>query len=270
MMELFARTFLALLTAASLAMAGCAGQSSGSGARDPVRLAETEYDLARDLWLQRGQLREALEHALKATELDPDNAEAHHLAALLYLDFCARSPSECRLGEAEKHARLALSLRSDLREAKNTLGVILINAHRPREAVQVLRPLSEDILYSTPEKAWGNLGLAYLDAGDSDRAIDALRRSLAAQPLFCVGSYRLGLAYEKKGDLRAAAEALTRALETEAPECSRLQDALAVRARVRGRLDQLEEQKADLRRCVELSASSETGKNCRSILEKLK
>ncbi|MFZ5894071.1 MAG: tetratricopeptide repeat protein [Myxococcota bacterium] len=253
-----------------VAFGGCGGRSSGPGAQDPTRLAETEYDLARDLWLQRGQLREGLEHALKATELDPENAEAHHLVALLYLDFCARSPSECRLAEAERHAREALSIRRDLREARNTLGVILINARRPREAIDVLRPLSEDILYQTPEKAWGNLGLAYLDAGDADHAIDALRRSLAAQPLFCVGSYRLGLAYEKKGDFRAALEALTRALETEAPECSRLQDALAARARVHGRLEQREEEKADLGRCIELSARSETGKNCRSMLEKLK
>jgi Tfp pilus assembly protein PilF len=260
----------ALTLALSAALVSCAGNGSGPGAQDPIRLAETEYDLARDLWLQRGQLRQGLEHALKATDLDPDNAEAHHLVALLYLDFCARSPSECRLSDAEEHARKALSIRPDLREARNTLGVILINARRPRDAVEVLKPLSEDILYQTPEKAWGNLGLAYLDAGDADRAIDALRRSLAAQPLFCVGSYRLGLAYEKKGDLRAALEALTRALETEAPECSRLQDAVSARARVHGRLEQVEEQKADLARCVELSAHSETGKNCRSMLEKLK
>jgi Tfp pilus assembly protein PilF len=148
--------------------------------------------------------------------------------------------------------------------------VILIQAHRPREAVDVLRPLSEDILYQTPEKAWGNLGFAYLEAGDVDRAIDALRRSIAAQPLFCVGSYRLGLAYERKGDAKSALDALTRALETEAPECSRLQDAFAARARVYTRLDQPEPAKADLARCVELSASSETGKNCRSMLEKVK
>lgn len=269
MMARIARSVFAWALVGSVVVS-CAGHGSGPGAQDPTRLAETEYDLARDLWLQRGQLRQGLEHALKATELDPENADAHHLVALLYLDFCARSPSECRLAEAEKHAREALSIRPDLREARNTLGVTLINARRPRDAIEVLKPLSEDILYQTPEKAWGNLGLAYLDAGDADRAIDALRRSLAAQPLFCVGSYRLGLAYEKKGDLRAALEALTRALETEAPECSRLQDALAARARVHARLDQPEEQKTDLARCSELSPRSETGKNCRSMLEKLK
>jgi tetratricopeptide (TPR) repeat protein len=253
-----------------LAMSCSSGQATGPGAQDPVRLAETEYDLARDLWLQRGQLRDALEHALKAVKLDEQNAEAQHLVALLYLDFCARSARDCRLPEAEQHARLALKLKPDLREARNTLGVILIHAKRPREAVSELRPLSEDILYQTPEKAWGNLGWAYLELGDLERSIDALRRSIAAQPLFCVGSYRLGLAYHRKGEPKAALDALTRALETEAPECSRLQDAFVARARVHRELGHSDAEKADLARCVELSGSTEAGKNCRSMLEKLK
>jgi type IV pilus assembly protein PilF len=261
----------AVLTSWLLFALSCSGGAAGGpGAQDPTRVAEAEYDLARDLWLQRGQLRDALEHALKAVQLDDQNAEAQHLVALLYLDFCSRSTNDCRLSEAEQHARLALKLKPDLREARNTLGVILIHAKRAREAVDVLRPLSEDILYQTPEKAWGNLGWAYLESGDPERAIDALRRSIAAQPLFCVGSYRLGLAYQRKGEPKAALDALTRALETEAPECSRLQDAVAARAKVHGELGQVDAQRADLTRCVELSGSTEAGKNCRSMLEKLK
>ncbi|HEY8943970.1 MAG TPA: tetratricopeptide repeat protein [Polyangiaceae bacterium] len=248
----------------------CAGQSNGPGAQDPVRQAENEYDIARDLWLNRGQLREALEHALKAVELDEDNADAQHLTALLYLDFCARRPGECRLEDAERHARKAVEIRPDFREARNTLGVTLIHNRKPREAVAVLKPLSDDILYQTPEKAWGNLGWAYLEAGDLDRAVDALRRSIAAQPLFCVGSFRLGLALERKGELVPAQDAFTRALETEAPECSRLQDAVAGRARIASRLGQTEQARADLARCVELASTTTTGKNCRSMLEKLK
>lgn len=258
------------LIALLVTAAHCTPARGGPGAQDPTRQAETEYDLSRDLWLRRGDPREALSHALKAIELDDQNAEAQHLVALLYLDFCARNSEECRIAEAERHARRSLELRADLREAKNTLGVILIHERRFREAIDVLRPLSEDILYQTPEKAWGNLGWAYLELGDADRAVDALRRSIAAQPLFCVGSYRLGLAYERKKEPKAALDALTRALETEAPECSRLQDAVAARARVRTTLQDVDGARADLSRCVELSSSTETGKNCRSMLEKLK
>ncbi|HWZ88067.1 MAG TPA: tetratricopeptide repeat protein, partial [Polyangiaceae bacterium] len=153
-------------------------------------MSESEYDIARDLWLRRNQAREALAHALKAVELDDSNADAAHLVALLYLDFCSRGPAECRLGEAEKHARLALTDKPDFREAKNTLAVVLIHEKRYPDAIAVLTPLTEDILYQTPENAWGNLGWAYLEQGAFDRAIDALKRSVAAQPLFCVGSYR--------------------------------------------------------------------------------
>jgi tetratricopeptide (TPR) repeat protein len=192
------------------------------------------------------------------------------LVALLYLDFCARSPAECRLAEAEKAAAKALELKRDFREARNTLGVVLIHEKRPRDAIAVLKPLSEDILYQTPEKAWGNLGWAYYEAGEIERAIDALRRSIAAQPLFCVGSYRLGLAYERRGELAPALSAFTRALETRAPECQSLQDALFGRARVAERLGQTDSIRADLERCIELSGATGTGKNCRSMLEKLK
>jgi Tfp pilus assembly protein PilF len=258
---------LSVLVASSLA-AGCAGSNRGGG--DPVRQSESEYDIARDLWLRRGQTREALDHALRAVELDEENSEAFHLVALLYLDFCSRSPSECRLADAEKAARRALALNRDFREARNTLGVVLIHQKRPRDAVAVLRPLAEDILYQTPEKAWGNLGWAYFEAGDIDRAIDALRRSIAAQPLFCVGSYRLGLAYERRNELAPALAAFSRAVETRVPECGQLQDAWWGRARVAERLGQTDSIRADLERCIELSKTTETGKKCRSSLDKLK
>ena len=103
--------------------------------------------------------------------------------------------------------------RPDFREAKNTLAVVLINEHRYSDAIAVLKPLTEDILYQTPENAWGNLGWAYLQQGSFDLAIDALKRSVAAQPVFCVGSYRLGLAFEHKQELTSALDAFTRALE---------------------------------------------------------
>jgi Tfp pilus assembly protein PilF len=250
---------------------GC-GAASGAapGAQDPQRQSEAEYDVARDLWLRRQQSREALDHALKAVELDEENAEAHHLVALLYLDFCSRGPTDCRLKDAEIHARRAVELKSDFREARNTLAVVLIHEKRASEAVTVLKPLTEDILYQTPENAWGNLGWAYLELGQLDLAIDALRRSVAAQPLFCVGQLRLGLAYERRNESLPAKEAFTQALETQAPGCNALQDALAGRARSNMKLGDAGAAAADLERCVALAKKTTAGKECGSMLEKLK
>jgi Tfp pilus assembly protein PilF len=258
--------FSAFLACFSVACAS----SPGEGVADPDRMSESEYDIARDLWLRRSSPREALDHALKAVELNDENADAAHLVALLYMDFCSRGPNECRLAEAEKHARLALQARADYREAINTLGVILIHQKRYADAIKVLKALTEDILYQTPENAWGNLGWAQLEAGNTDAAVESLRRSIAAQPLFCVGLYRLGLAYEKRREDTAAAEALTRALETQAPGCNSLQEAFAARARIEVRLGNQEAAQADLSRCVELSRKTIAGKECSSMLQKLK
>ena len=256
----------------SLLIACSSGASSttGPGAHDPARMSESEYDIARDLWLRRNQPREALAHSLKAVDLDDSNAEAAHLTALLYLEFCSRGPTECRLSDAEKHARLALKDRPDFREAKNTLAVVLIHEKRYADAIAVLKPLTEDILYQTPENAWGNLGWAYLEQGSFDPAIDALKRSVAAQPLFCVGSYRLGLAFEHKQEFTTALDAFTRALETDAPGCNSLQEAFAARARVRMKLGDSDSARADLDRCSALSGKTEVGKECSAMLQNLK
>jgi type IV pilus assembly protein PilF len=252
-----------------LGLPGCPASKTPEPGGDPERMSASEYDLATDALLRQGRPREALAHALKSTELDEHNADALHLVALIYLDFCRRSPPDCRLTDAERYARAALDERSDYREARNTLGVILIHEKKPAQAIAVLEPLSRDMLYQTPENAWGNLGWAYLEAGQIDKAIDALRRSVAVQPLFCVGQYRLGIAHELKGQPRLALEALDRALETNSPRCAGLQSAYAARARVHLKLGQREQAESDIRRCLELDPKSADGQDCQSTKKKL-
>lgn len=252
-------------------VASCnAGNPKVPSGGDPSRMSESETDIAKDLWLRRNQPREALGHALDAVDLDDENVEALHLVALLYLDLCRRSPDDCRLEDAERSVRRAVDVKPDYREAINTLGVVLIHRKKYQEAVGVLKPLTADILYQTPENAWGNLGWAYLEQGQLDAAIDALSRSVAAQPMFCVGNYRLGVAFERKGQPAQALAALNRALETDDPGCLSLQEAYLVRARVHAKLGHLDDARDDLDHCVALKKSSPTGKDCLSMTQKLK
>jgi tetratricopeptide (TPR) repeat protein len=226
-----------------------------------------EFDLANDA-RSKGQLREALDHVQRSLKLNPDNAEAAHLGAIVMLGFCAldvNSP-DCRFKEAERYVRKALEIAPEHRESKNTLGVILVHEKRYDEAIAVLKPLTEDLIYASPENAWGNLGWAYLERGSVEEAIDALQRAVAVQPLFCVGQYRLGLALEKKGNLPAAREALTKAVDTDAPQCKRLQDAYSVRARVLVRQGLKEEARTDLQRCRDLSVQTPVGQKCAAEL----
>jgi Tfp pilus assembly protein PilF len=171
------------------------------------------------------------------------------------------------LPEAEKAARQAVKLRADFREAQNTLGVILIQEKKYEEAVKVLDPLAHDILYQTPWDAWGNLGLAYLENGKIDDAVTALKRSVTAEPRFCVGNYRLGLAFEKKGDLNSAQKALSQAVETNRPECQALQDAFEARGRVYSKSKNCELAKGDWERCRDISPDSPAGMRCVASLK---
>ncbi len=243
----------------------CSAAQSNEGVRDDAERSIAEYDIARDLWLNRGETREALDHALIACKLDDENADAAHLAALLYLDFCRLSVNDCRLEEAERHARDALGLKPDFREARNTLGVVLIHRKRYAEAVDVLRPLTEDILYRTPENAWGNIGWAYLEQGSLPEAVNALSRSVAAQPDFCVGHYRLGLAEERLGNGERAITAFTQALSAAGGRCQGLQEAYAGRARLLFSLHRAEEAERDLQTCVRLDKHTDAGRECLAL-----
>jgi Tfp pilus assembly protein PilF len=227
-----------------------------------------EQTLARDA-LDHGRLREAFDHVQRSLKINPDNGEAAYLGAVVMLGFCAldeKSP-DCRYKEAETFARKAVEASPELRDAKNTLGVILVNQQRPDEAIAVLKPLTEDLVYGTPESAWGNLGWAYLQRGSTEEAIEALNRAVALQPLFCVGQYRLGLAYEKKGDLPLAREAFTKAVDTDLPQCKRLQDAYGARARVLTRQGLKAEARADLERCRDMGVQTQTGQKCAAQLQ---
>lgn len=250
------------------ALAGCGAAQSGQ-AQDPQRQALAEYDIARDLLLNREQPREALRHSLDAQALDDSNPDINHFTALVYLDLCRRSERDCRLDAAETHARRALELLPDFLESRNTLGVIQIHAGRPGEAIETLLPLTRAMLYRTPEVAWGNLGWAQLKLGQFEQAATSLERSVSAQPDFCVGHFRLGLARRELGQLAAAEHSFTQALESAAGRCRGLQAAYWHRGQLRQARSEIEAAKSDFKACVALSALSQEGQACKTALRSL-
>ena len=243
---------------------GCKPANGVTNGADPERVSRNEYDLAQDEW-KHGRLRSAMDHAMKAADADEYHAEAQHFVAILYLALC-QIEGDCRLDEAEKYARRAIAADPEFRPAKHTLGMILVSEKKYDEAIAVLSPLAEDIIYKTPELAWYDLGGAYLGKGDYDHAIDSLAKAVALKPSFCWANYRLGLAYEKKGVLAMAEQELTKAVEPSDPACRNLQDAYEARGRVFSRMGRKDLARQDFETCVKLSPATDAGKQCKSMM----
>lgn len=263
-------SFREVSTVAALTLSlSCSGRGgSAPGAQSPERQSDAEYDLAVDTF-HRGNPRGALDHALKAIELNDDNAKALYFTSTLYAYFCsgpqALGGPDCKLDKADDFARRAVKADPQFRDAKNLLGQLLILEGKPRDAIAVLEPLTKDPAYESSYLAWGNLGWAQVQADMLDQGIASLRNAVT-QPRFCVGHYRLGVAWEKKKDLAQAEQSLTQAVGVESPDCQALQDAWQARGRVRTKLGKNAEARADLEKCRDLAPDTKTGKDCAQML----
>ena len=262
---------ISTLWALSAAAAACSVRGSNAPGANPERQSEAEYDLARDIFF-KGQPRSALDHCRKAIDLDGENSNALYFASTIYLSFCSGrlelNDPDCRLSDAELYVRRALHVNESFREAKNTLGQILILEGKYTDAVAVLEPLTKDPAFESSFLAWGNLGWARVLSGRVDQGIESLKSSITERR-FCVGHYRLGIAYEKKGDLAAAEQSLTNAVTVEDAACKNLQDAWQERARVRVQLGKVADARADFEKCREIAADSRAGKACIEALARI-
>jgi type IV pilus assembly protein PilF len=193
----YLREFVLASTSAAF-FAGAALVSCGSGGpnanvKNPERASDAEYDLSRE-YFYKAQPRLALEHVKRAIELNEENKQALYFASTIHLFFCSGklelTDPDCHLADAEKYVRRALQVDDKFREAKNTLGQILILEKRYPEAMAVLEPLTRDPSFESSYLAWGNYGWAQVLAGKVDDGIESLKNAVT-EPRFCVGHYRL-------------------------------------------------------------------------------
>lgn len=202
----------------------------------------------------------AIRYLTRAVEANPENDRAHWLLGTIRL-------GRGELDEAEPHLREAARLRgpdrpADRAEALNSLGVLLLQKERAAEAIPLLEEAASEVLNPAPWLALGNLGWAYTEVGDLDKAIETLRRALFDQPMFCVGLYRLGEAYYKKGDFANAAVNLASCVGIRKDGCDRMQEAQHLLGMTYLRLDRIEDARAAFTACEEIDAGSELGVAC--------
>lgn len=234
---------------------------------EQVERSEREYQLGVGLWGERNAAA-AFEHVLRALELDPDNAEAHHfLGNLFWIVRHDYQRAEHHFHEALRANGVAPGPAGLPADVRNSLGVLYIHASRYDDAIRVLREAASDLMNREPALSWTNLGWAYHEAGQDEQALEVLGQAVQLAPQMCLAWYRIGQVRAAREEWEPALDALDRALEVENETCNRLQVAWRLRGEVRARLGRRDEAIEDLERCVELSADTEDGRACRRLLE---
>ena len=161
--------------------------------------------------------------------------------------------------------REAVNLDPDNPIYVNTLGIVLLDLRKPKEAeAEFERALVLDPTYG---EAQHNLGLSYAEQGRYEQAIAAYRKALAmpVYPTPEVGYYNLGRAFTELGKPQEAEEALRTAVQLD-PKMAAAHYQLGVVLATTGRQ---EEAKAAFRRARDLEPGSTFGQAAVQALKTL-
>lgn len=143
---------------------------AGVPAQKDMNKAEAHYKLGLSHAL-KNEYSEAYIDFQKAIELNP-----RHKESLNYLGFISTRFS--KYDEAVSYYERAISIDRKYSEAMNNLGVLYLETKNWDEAIRYLLMALQNPVYPTPEKAYSNLGLAYLKKDDYQRSRDAINEAL--------------------------------------------------------------------------------------------
>ncbi|MFA6149179.1 MAG: tetratricopeptide repeat protein [bacterium] len=190
---------MACLIAAILA-AGCAGPSA-----DRKKEADARMRMGVT-YLDQRNVPMAMKELTKASELDPGNAEIDMALGIAYQ---ARGD----MSKAEEYLRRAIDKRPDYADARNNLGIVLAGRKAWNEAIREFEAAAANVMYTTPERAYFNLGEVYRAKGDPEKADRAYRRAMRANEQYAPAYISLSTVLGGQGNWNEAASVLTRCVE---------------------------------------------------------
>jgi Tfp pilus assembly protein PilF len=184
-----------------IALYGCMGAH-----RQGVRAEPAGEHYTRALqYLSIGAGEQAVKELHEAVKLDPTNAEFHNTLAFAY-------HYEGRYQFALTHYAKALELAPGYAEAHVNLAALYLDLARWDDAVTQGREALKITTYQNPEKAYNNIGLAYMGKGDLISARRAFRDALAFHDNFPEAHRNLGTIYFQQGQVEDAIREFREAL----------------------------------------------------------
>jgi len=171
---------------------------------EDIKKAEVYYKLGFS-YLSKDQLNEAFIEYQRAIKLNPKDKLS--LNDLGYISARLK-----QYNEAISYYKRAISIDPNYSEAMNNLGVTYLEIEDWDEAIKYFKMALRNPLYTTPEKAYANLGYALYRKGEYADAINALKESSQRYPNYPQHFYVLGLVYMKLGNYEAAIDEFEKAL----------------------------------------------------------
>lgn len=144
----------------------------------------------------------------KALKQNPNHRNAHYYVALIYA-------TQEKFTDAEAEIREALAIDPDYPEALNFLGQLLVKQGKRQEAIRAFRQAATSPLYTTPDVANYQMGLALELEGDMQGAKGAFEEALKVVPPNVPPALvylELGRVHYRLGEDAKAREALARAV----------------------------------------------------------
>ena len=215
----------------------------------------------RDLgasYMRSGNYNLAARYLIEAAEADPGNADIANSLGLVYreLELFDRSLSEFKR---------ALELRPGSPQFLNNMGVTYSLMGRWDDAIACFEKAAGDITYATPHFAFLNLGLAYYNKSEYNRAISYYERAIRANPYFTVAYENIGIAHEALGRWDDAREAYEMAILFE-PDSA---DAYLLLGRLHQRLGRDADAADALKKAFDLDPSGPVGREAQGILRQM-
>jgi type IV pilus assembly protein PilF len=248
------KTIISVLITFSILLAGCAENKVVVNKEKARALEDMGISLVR-----QGKLRAGLEQLLKAVKMDPENPDLHHGIALVYRD----------LGEYQlslQHFKKALELKPQFSEAQNNLGTLYLLVKKWDLAIACFQNAVKDILYKTPQFAYNNMGYAYYNKGEYEKAIQYYNMALQSSPSFASCYTNLAIACEAIKRWEEAIEAYKKSIQY-APENPVPHFRLG---RLYYELNRRDEAKKTLTTFLSLSPEGPEADEAKALLEKIK
>jgi type IV pilus assembly protein PilF len=250
--------------------------------RDPAQLQQSQmrYEIALGNF-QNQRSEAAIEELQKAIEIDPQNADAYNLLGLIALkqayEYGAQAEIQsCLKGadaelvraeelrslkEAEGHFRKAVEWRPTFAEAWNNISVVSLLMQAWDQAIEGAEKALAQATYDSPALARTNLGWAFFQKRDLQRAWKELHESVARAPGLCVGRYRLAKVYLERAEVDRAVDVLEPLL-ADSKRCP-VQEAFLLGGMLYQRRKDPEKAKELFRVCAEMSSRSCAAEECR-------